>query len=142
MFTSPAEDSTAFAEAMGAEADFERVADTADQVAGFDPPTAPDQGHRPAFGEATTQAEALPPDVLAGIVRGAIEAHRDPRIHQQALARETAERAAVRARLQGSEETARPAPGRGPGGSTTTGYRPDRGGGSAGPAHGKTTPGA
>ena len=45
------------------------------------------------------QAEALPPDILAELVRTAIEAHRDPVIHHQALAREEAERHVIRDQL-------------------------------------------
>ncbi|GAA3845219.1 hypothetical protein GCM10022226_80490 [Sphaerisporangium flaviroseum] len=44
----------------------------------------------------TPGVEALPPDVLAAIVRDAIWAHRDPEIHRHALAREEAERRAIR----------------------------------------------
>ncbi|MEV5754687.1 hypothetical protein AB0L00_43355 [Actinoallomurus sp. NPDC052308] len=35
-------------------------------------------------------------DILAAIVRAAIEAHRDPQAHRQALTREQAERRAIR----------------------------------------------
>ena len=43
-------------------------------------------------------------DVLAAIVREAIEAHRDPEVHRQALTREEAERRAIRERLNGRPE--------------------------------------
>ncbi|MFJ8728663.1 hypothetical protein [Streptomyces bauhiniae] len=54
-------------------------------------------------GSATTLAKALPPDVLATLVRQAVEAHRDPAVHQRALEREEAERHSVRDRLNGQE---------------------------------------
>ncbi|MCX4398824.1 MULTISPECIES: hypothetical protein [unclassified Streptomyces] len=44
-------------------------------------------------------SEALAPDILAAIVRAAIEAHRDPEVRRQALACEEAEREAIRRRL-------------------------------------------
>ncbi len=64
-------------------------------------PTAPPKSsdRRSFSGTSTTQAEALPPDVLAAIVREAIEARRDPAVHQRALEREEIERQAVRERL-------------------------------------------
>ncbi|RCG19064.1 hypothetical protein DQ384_38720 [Sphaerisporangium album] len=101
LFNSLAEDVIAFAEAAGAEVEFERVAVTADQVLTYQLPTAPPKitDRRSFSGTATTQAEALPPDILATIVREAIEAHRDPEVHRQALAREQAERRAIRDRL-------------------------------------------
>ncbi|GAA4600909.1 hypothetical protein GCM10023195_01620 [Actinoallomurus liliacearum] len=64
-------------------------------------PTAPPKttDRRSFSGTATTQAEALPPDILAAIVRAAIEVHRDPEVHRQALTREQGERRAIRQRL-------------------------------------------
>ncbi|MFI6014068.1 hypothetical protein ACIBAG_35585 [Streptomyces sp. NPDC051243] len=41
-------------------------------------------------------------------MREAIEAHRDPVVHQQALAREEAERRAIRERLNGRPEPGQP----------------------------------
>ncbi|MFJ5120897.1 hypothetical protein [Kitasatospora sp. NPDC088548] len=101
LFSSLAEDVIAFAQAEGAEVEFDRVAVTPEQIATHHLPTAPPKAtdRRSFTGTATTQAEALPPDVLAGIVRTAIEAHRDPEIHQRALVREAAEREAIRHRL-------------------------------------------
>ncbi|MFK0047786.1 hypothetical protein ACIQU4_27620 [Streptomyces sp. NPDC090741] len=95
MFTSLAEDVIAFA---GAEVEFERVAVTGDQVAAYHLPTAPPKttDRRSFTGTATTQAEALPPDILAAIVRGAVEAHRDPAAHREVLAREQVQRRAIR----------------------------------------------
>jgi hypothetical protein len=96
------EDVIAFAQAAGAEVEFERVAVTPEQIATHHLPTAPPKAtdHQRSFtGTATTQAEALPPDILAAIVRACIEAHRDPEVHRQALAREEAERHAIRESL-------------------------------------------
>ncbi|MER7810367.1 hypothetical protein [Streptomyces sp900116325] len=103
MFNSLAEDVIAFAVAAGAEVAFEWVAVTPEQIATCSVPTAPPKatGRRSFSGTVTIQAEALPPDILAAIVREAIEAHRDPAVHLEALAREEAEREAVRRRLAG-----------------------------------------
>ncbi|MEV2264570.1 hypothetical protein AB0J13_38710 [Streptomyces anulatus] len=101
MFTSLAQDVIAFAQAAGADVEFERVAVTAEQVVIHSLPTAPPKAtdRRSFSGTATTQAEALPPDILATIVREAIASHRDPAIHHQALAREENERRAIRVQL-------------------------------------------
>ncbi|MFI1765330.1 hypothetical protein ACH41H_25170 [Streptomyces sp. NPDC020800] len=106
MFSSLAEDVMAFAGASGAEVEFERVAVTDEQVAAYNLPAAPPKAtdRRSFSGTATTQAEALPPDILAAIVREAIEAHRDPSLHERALAREDAERRAIRSRLRRSPD--------------------------------------
>ncbi|MEV7011917.1 hypothetical protein [Streptosporangium sp. NPDC051022] len=98
VFAALAQDVAAFAAAADVEVEFERVAVTAEQVATYRLPTAPPKAsdRRSFSGTATTQAEALPPDVLAAIVREAIWAHRDPEIHRQTLAREEAERRAIR----------------------------------------------
>lgn len=103
LFTSLAEDVIAFAAAAGAEVEFERVAVTSEQVTTYNLPTAPPKttDRRSFSGTATTQAEALPPDILAAIVRQAIETYRDPQAYRQALAREQAERRAIRERLNG-----------------------------------------
>lgn len=104
LFTSFAEDVAAFAAAAGAEVEFERVAVTAEQVAAYGLPTAPPKpsDRRSFSGTATTQAEALPPDVLADVVRAAIEHHRDPSVHAAALVREDAERREILARVRRS----------------------------------------
>ncbi|MFC9431507.1 hypothetical protein [Streptomyces sp. NPDC056987] len=101
MFSSLAEDVIAFAEDAGAEVEFERVAVTPEQITAYNLPTAPPKAtdRRSFSGTATTQAEALPPDILATIVREAIAAHRDSEVHRQALTREEAERRAIRERL-------------------------------------------
>lgn len=101
LFNALAEDVAAFAAAAGARIRFERVAVTADQVERYALPTAPPKAsdHRSFTGN-TTQSEALPPDVLATVVREAIEAHRDPDVHQAVLTREEAERTALRQQLE------------------------------------------
>ena len=90
--------------------EFERVAVAPEQTATYHLPTAPPKAtdRRSFSGTTTTQAEALPPDILASIVREAIEAHRDLAVHRQALAREEAERRAIRERLNGRPEPGRP----------------------------------
>ncbi|WP_344678880.1 hypothetical protein [Saccharopolyspora taberi] len=101
LFSALAEDVAAFAAAAGGRIRFERIAVTTDQVERYALPTAPPKAsdRRSFTGTTTTQAEALPPDVLAAVVRAAIEAHRDPDVHQAALAREEAERSALRHQL-------------------------------------------
>jgi hypothetical protein len=101
MFSALAEDVIAFAAAAGAQIEFQRFAVTPEQVETCNLPTAPPKAtdRRSFSGTATTQAEALPPAILAAIVREAIEAHRDSVVHQQALAREEAERRGIRDRL-------------------------------------------
>ncbi|MFD9038711.1 hypothetical protein [Streptomyces bottropensis] len=83
LFNALAEDVIAFAEAAGAEVEFERLAVIPEQIATYNLPTAPPKAtdQRTFSGTATTQAEALPPDVRATIVREAIAAHRDPEVH-------------------------------------------------------------
>ncbi|WP_327309822.1 hypothetical protein OG730_41805 (plasmid) [Streptomyces sp. NBC_01298] len=102
LFSSLAEDVVAFAAAAGAVVEFERVAVTAEQVARYGLPTAPPKpsDRRSFSGAATTQAEALPPDILADIVRAAIERHRDPAVHRAVLAREETERSEIQTQLR------------------------------------------
>ncbi|MGW7381698.1 hypothetical protein [Streptomyces sp. NPDC054794] len=108
LFNALAEDVIAFAEAAGAEVEFERLAVTPEQIATYNLPTAPPKAadRRSFSGTATTQAEALPPDILAAIVREAIEARRDPLTHRRMLEREEAERRAIRERLGGGRPAA------------------------------------
>ncbi|MEV4115964.1 hypothetical protein [Nonomuraea sp. NPDC049695] len=112
LFSSLAEDVVAFAAAAGAAVEFERVAVTAEQVVTYRLPTAPPKAtdRRSFSGTTTTQAEALPPDILAALVRTAIEAHRDPVIHQQALAREETDRLSIHDRLSHLEDAGRRPP--------------------------------
>jgi hypothetical protein len=82
MFLAFLEDVEAFTRDLGGNATFTRLAVTPDQIAAFNLPTAPPKPtDRRAFTGQTCQAEALAPDVLAGILRDAITA----RIDQSAL---------------------------------------------------------
>ncbi|MCT9094241.1 hypothetical protein N4G70_36180 [Streptomyces sp. ASQP_92] len=103
ILTALAEDVTAFAAGGGAEVEFVRVAVTPEQVEIYQLPTAlPSVTDRRSFsGSTTTQAESLTPDVLAAIVREAIESRRDMNVLQQAIEREPAERQALVDRLTG-----------------------------------------
>lgn len=78
LFSALAEDVTAFAavDAPGTEVVFERLAVTEQQIADYGLPTAPPKAsdHRSFSGTSTTQAEALPPDVLAAMLKAAIDA--------------------------------------------------------------------
>lgn len=84
IFDSVAEDVAAFVEAdrpWGTiTVDFERVALTAEQVAEYDLPTAPPKAsdsRAKGWKGGTCQLEALPPNVIADILREAIERHFD-----------------------------------------------------------------
>ncbi|MEV4442559.1 hypothetical protein AB0K09_26830 [Streptomyces sp. NPDC049577] len=107
LFSALAEDVAAFAavDAPGADVVFERLAVTEQQITDHDLPTAPRKvtDHRSFPGHSTTQAEALPPDVLAGVLRSAIEAHRDPEVETALLLREAEERREILERLQGPD---------------------------------------
>jgi len=93
------EDVEAFARELGGEATFTRLAVTPEQVREFNLPTAPPKpGDRRASGQ-TCQAEALAPDVLAGILRDAIEARIDRRALNRVLRRERAVRRELIERL-------------------------------------------
>lgn len=89
------EDVAAFAAAHDGRTELVRVAVTGDQVTEYGLPSAPAKPtDRRSYDESgTTQAEALPPDVLARLVRAAIEERRDAAVHEQLLAREADERA-------------------------------------------------
>ncbi|MCZ4102637.1 hypothetical protein [Streptomyces sp. H39-C1] len=89
-----AEDVAAFAAAHGGRSELVRVAVTEEQVARYQLPSAPVKAtDRRAFTAAgTTQAEALPPDVLLALVRGAIEERHDRAVFDAVLEREAAER--------------------------------------------------
>lgn len=78
IFDSVAQDVTAFVEADRphgmVSVEFERIALTRVQVAHYDLPISPakDSGHSKSWTGGTCQLEALPPDMIAGIVRNAI----------------------------------------------------------------------
>jgi hypothetical protein len=89
MFAAYLEDVEAFTRDLGGEATFTRLAVTPDQIAAYDLPTAPPKPtDRRAFNGETCQAEALAPDVLASILRDAIEARIDRRALDRVLKRE------------------------------------------------------
>jgi hypothetical protein len=97
MFLAFLEDVEAFARDLGGDVTFTRLAVTPDQIAppprGYGLSTAPPKpGDNRAFSGRTCQAEALAPDVLADILRTAIEARIDRRIYDQVLRRERAAR--------------------------------------------------
>src|SRR5262249_31642723 len=93
MFAAYLEGVEAFTRDLGGEATFTRLAVTPEQVREFNLPTAPPKPtDRRAFSGETCQAEALAPDVLAGILRDAIEARIDRRAFERVLRRERAVR--------------------------------------------------
>jgi hypothetical protein len=100
MFAAYLEDVEAFTRDLGGEATFTRLAVTPEQVREFNLPTAPPKPtDRRAFHGQTCQAEALAPDVLASILRDAIEARIDRRALDRVLRRERAVRHELMARL-------------------------------------------
>ncbi|MEV1049029.1 hypothetical protein [Streptomyces sp. NPDC049916] len=103
LFSALAEDVTAFAavDRPGTEVVFERLAVTEQQIAEYQLPTAPQKAsdRRSFSGTSTTQAEALPPDVLADVLKTAIAAHRDTRVLAAVLEREEEERRRLLQRL-------------------------------------------
>jgi hypothetical protein len=94
------EDIEAFAGDLGGEVTITRLAVTPAQIGEFDLPTAPPKpGDKRAFSGMTCQAEALAPDVLASILRDAIEARIDRRALNRVLKREREVRRELMARL-------------------------------------------
>lgn len=85
-----ADDVGAFARHYGGSLQVQRIAVTPAQQAAYSLPTAPPKAtDRRSFSSAfTVQAEALPPDVLAGIVRDAIESELDLDLLAQARERQ------------------------------------------------------
>jgi len=104
LFSALAEDVTAFAavDAPSSRITFERLAVTEQQIADHQLPTAAPKAtdNRSFPGTSTTQAEALPPDVLAAVLRTGIEAHRDLDVLASVLEREAEQREAILRRLQ------------------------------------------
>jgi hypothetical protein len=83
------EDIQAFTRELGGEVTFTRLAVTSAQIAQYGLETAPPKAtDKRAFRGRTCQAEALAPDVLASILREAIEARIDGRAYARVLARE------------------------------------------------------
>ncbi|WP_321929975.1 hypothetical protein [Paraburkholderia guartelaensis] len=94
LFLSLAEDVQCFARAYGGVVHFERIAVLPEHVGRYHLVTAPPKlTDRRAFHGETTQCEALPPDVLADLLRDSIEAHIDTAIYDTVLDREAQERA-------------------------------------------------
>jgi hypothetical protein len=81
---------------------FTRVAVTPAQIAAYDLPTAPAKAtdRRRLDITATTQAEALAPNVLHGLVRAAIESRQDAEVRQVVLRREIAVTAELNGRMR------------------------------------------
>lgn len=101
VFQSLDEDINAFLEAMDARADFVRLAVTPEQIERYGLPTAPPKAtDRRTFSGLTTQAEALPPDLLASILDEAIKERLDLALYQRALQEEAEERASLLAWLE------------------------------------------
>lgn len=93
IFGSLDEDVRAFTAEFGGEVEFIRLAVTPDHIARYDLPTAPPkETDRRNFAGETVQAEALPPDVLASILRDAIDTHLDMDVYRQAVETESTER--------------------------------------------------
>ncbi|MFV0131409.1 hypothetical protein ACLGI4_27490 [Streptomyces sp. HMX112] len=105
LFRALQEDIAAFAalDAPDVRMEFERLAVTEAQIAEHALPTAPvkatDRGSFPST--STTQAESLPPDVLAGLVRGAITRRRDTSVLAEVLDREETQRRTLLEHLPG-----------------------------------------
>lgn len=104
MFLAFLEDVEAFTRELGGEAAFTRLAVTPQQIAAYGLPTAPaKETHRRAFAGQTCQAEALAPDVLARILRTAIEERINRRAFERVLAKERKVRRELIARLSEGE---------------------------------------
>ena len=89
MFLAFLEDVEAFARELGGQASFTRLAVTPAQIEEYRLPTAPPKTtDNRAFSGETCQAEALPPDILADILRTAIEERLDQRVLDRVLQQE------------------------------------------------------
>jgi hypothetical protein len=103
LFSCMAQDVASIAQDLGLTGDirFTRLVVTPEQMATYDLPTSPPKptDHRAFEGE-TTQAEALPPDVVAIIVREAIEKRLDYAAFQAVLAAEAEAKLHLSRRLQ------------------------------------------
>ena len=100
MFSSLGEDIQAFAASYGGAVRFFRLAVTPAQIAAYGLPTAPPKTtDRRSFDGLTTQAESLPPDVLADIVEQAIVARVDHEQREVVIANEVTIRAELQADL-------------------------------------------
>jgi len=89
MFLAFLEDVEAYARELGGQATFTRLAVTPAQIQQYRLPTAPPKAtDNRAFAGETCQAEALPPDALANILRTAIEERIDQRVLDRVLRQE------------------------------------------------------
>lgn len=101
VFGSLDEDITAFLDEFGGYAEFIRLAVTPEQIERYGLPTAPPKAtDRRSFTGLTTQAEALPPDLLASILDEAIKARIEVGAYLRALREEEEERARLMAWLE------------------------------------------
>lgn len=106
MFGSLDEDVRAFLEQLGGDVDFVRLAVTREHVERMSLPTAPPKPtDRRAFSGDTVQAEAIPPDELARIVRGAIVDRLDGWTLEGVLASEEWHRQMILDRVSGALES-------------------------------------
>jgi hypothetical protein len=104
MFLAFLEDVEAFTRDLGGNATFTRLAVTPEQITRHRLTTAPKKkSDKRAFSGRTCQAEALAPDVLASIVRTAIEQRLDRRIYKRVLKRERQVRRELLTKLQREE---------------------------------------
>lgn len=102
VFGSLDEDVTAFASAMGADVRFSRIAVLPEHIERFNLLTAPPKAtDRRNFSGETVQAEALPPDILAMLVKQAILERLDMDAYRAALDEEDSEREQLKQRLGG-----------------------------------------
>jgi hypothetical protein len=105
MFLAFLEDVEAFTRELGGNATFTRLAVTPEQIERYDLDTAPPKkDDKRAFSGDTCQAEALAPDVLANILRAAIEQRIDRRVYERVLKRERQVRRELLAKLESVEE--------------------------------------
>jgi hypothetical protein len=101
LFLALAEDVQAFAVEIGGVVDFSRLAVTPEQIDRLRLVTAPPKAtDRRAFNGETCQAEAIPPDVLASILRDAIETRIDRKALERVLRREKRVQRELRNRLR------------------------------------------
>src|SRR5262245_47589691 len=106
MFLAFLEDVEAFTRELGGQATFTRLAVTPQQIGEYRLPTAPPKAtDNRAFSGQTCQAEALPPDVLANILRSAIEERVDQRVLDRVLRQERRIRRELIKRFEGNGGT-------------------------------------
>jgi len=86
---------------FGTDITFTRLAVTPEQIAAMHLVTSPPKPtDRRSFVGQTAQCEAIPPDVLAGIVHAAIESRLDRAAYDRVLAEEDAAKVELRERLR------------------------------------------